>query len=217
MKTVIKGKNIENLYSVVPNTKVITDKNGEKITVYTAAPKLNVEVKVASWEPVLTFKGDPRYNSEIKTRQAFCNRFIGELNISENETISICEKIFRADLNELHLFSDKVLSETDTNKADAEEEYKEHLAKFNEMMINSDEKLLGYCKLHKLEPKETDMYELFKLVYKDNKSMNIVDGKVVIGEPCHATYMPSIDHYETYCATSNLCYSAEITRPPKIY
>ena len=58
------------------------------------------------------------------------------------------------------------------------------MAGFNEQMTESNEQMSAYCKLHKLDPRDTDCEELFKIVYP-NKEYEIVDGKMKEKVNCH--------------------------------
>lgn len=172
MTTVIKGKNITNFYSVTANktTKAVSD--NELKTIYTARPKLIKEAKV-EWEEICSFEGDMHYD-ENNNFFALGNKTI---HISEDEKVHVNKTIFRADLNEKHAFTDKIIDEQDDekSKSDAEAILKEELANFNEVMINSNDAMLAYCKLHKLDPRDTDCIELFKLIYP-GETYAIVDG-----------------------------------------
>lgn len=198
MKTKVKGKIIENTYCLKNNLKEIK-KDDESKFVYTARPELIKETRFVDWKDICEFSGYPYYNSKPTTTLSF-NTF-NEINISENETVHIDKEIFRADLNELHLFTNKIVEETDKRKRLSEEEFESELASFNEQMIESNEKLLSYCKLHKLNPRETDVIELFKLVYS-HSNYEIING--VMFEKSTSMY----SNYADISAISTLSSSA---------
>lgn len=185
MRTVVFGKKIENVYSVDNKLKEIKDENGLVKTVYIGKPELKKETIVKEWGKLCSFSGEPRYNvnnlwltkpTTFSIYSARASISDHQLNISEDETVFIEEEIFRADLNELHLHTDKVISEKDdVNKEEACDELKSQVAAFNTMMIMSNDRLKAYCDLHKLVYEETDCTELFKLVYPD-KEYIIEDG-----------------------------------------
>lgn len=181
MKTVIKGKNIKKVYSVKSHIKKITDKNGNKIKVYTAKPELCVDKKVDSWSDICSFEGKMQYDSYYRSYPLW-GSYDHTIHINENESVRIDSVIFRADLNEQHAFTDKVISETDVNKEEAETEYQTHLKAFNKMMIESNEKMLSYCKIHNLNIENTDALELFDLVYPKEFSYCIENGKIVVNK-----------------------------------
>ena len=176
MKSVVLGKVIENIYSVDPKTKQIKDEHGEEKVVYTAKPVLNKEEKLKEWKEILNFEGKPRYNS-YGTYYSFVVVY-GCLNISENEEVSITKEIFRADLNELHLYSNKVVDEFDTNKETSTYEYEAHIEQFNKMMNTSNKAMQDYCDLHGLDYRKADCEKVFSLVYPD-KEYEIKNGKMV--------------------------------------
>ena len=176
MKSVVLGKVIENIYSVDPKTKTIKDEHGEEKVVYTAKPVLNKEEKIKEWKEILNFEGKPKYNS-YGTYYSFVGVY-GCLNISENEEVSITKEIFRADLNELHLYSNKVVEEFDTNKENSTYEYEAHIEQFNKMMNTSNKAMQDYCDLHGLDYRKADCETVFSIVYPD-KEYEIKDGKMV--------------------------------------
>ena len=177
MKTVVKGKIVENAYSVIPHTKEIKDESGTVKTVYDAKPELKKESKIIGWEELCDFNHEPIFNETYGTHSWLDSKY---MNI-RNKEIRIINKIFDADEDEIHLFSDKTVKETDIDKDVSEVNYNFHIRKFNKMMIESNEKMNSYCKLHKLDPQETDAIELFKLIYPDQE-YEIKDGKMICKE-----------------------------------
>lgn len=169
MLTRVKGKVILNKYRVESNLKKIKKDNKSEL-VYTARPTLIKESNVIDWQDICKFNGEPYYNKE-------CFTVFGKsaINISEDETVYINREVFRADLNELHVFTDKIVEESDVCKEKFEAKFKQELANFNEQMIESNDRLLSYCKLHKLNQRETDAIELFKLIY-GHSNYQITDG-----------------------------------------
>ena len=177
MVTKVLGKNIENVYSADDKKKKIFDENGELVKeIFTGKPELVKETKIKNWEQLCSFKGEPRYNKrDIKS----CIFSYDHLNISENKYVNITKEIFRADLNELHLYSDKVISKTDVDKQQSENKLKKLIKDFNQAMIESNDKLKAYCDVHNLYKCDTDCIELFKLVYPESEySWKIEDGKM---------------------------------------
>ena len=175
MKTKVFGKKIENIYGVDHKWKSIKDENGEDKTVYTDKPTLTRESKVKEWVELCSYKGEPRYNSN---RSYF---MYNSVNISEDETVMIEEEIFRADLNEMHLHTNKIVETIEVDKDDMIETCKCQIEAFNKMMIESNNKLMAYCDLHKLVYEDTDAIELFKLVFPDEEYV-IEDGVMKVKE-----------------------------------
>lgn len=171
MITRVFGKKIENVYDVDHKWMQIKDENGDVKTVYIDKPTITKIKKVKEWCELCSYKGEPRYNSETVL-------FFGsykKINISEDEEVSITKEIFRADINETHLHTDKVVEITDVNKEDALSILDGQIKSFNKMMIESNDTLKAYCDLHKLSYEDTDCIELFKVVFP-NEEYEIVDG-----------------------------------------
>ena len=171
MITRVFGKKIKNVYGVDHKWAEVVDENGDKKSVYTDKPELTKETKVTGWSELCSYEGEPRYNSDP------LNGFFGinKINISEDETVRVDKEIFRADLNESHLYTDKIVEEKDINKEDAISICESQIKAFNKMMIESNNRLMAYCDLHKLVYEDTDCIELFKLVFPDEEYV-IEDG-----------------------------------------
>lgn len=163
MRTVIKGKDIELRYYVNPHQKEVTI-DGKKEFVYFAQP-------VLCREPTVTWSDIAEFDGELK------NGF--EILLSENERVSVLDKKFRVDLSEYQIFVNKTLSETETNREEAEKSLKMHKSKFNKSMIESNEKLKNYCEVHRLDVEDTDVFKLWKIVYPEN-DYSITDGKMIV-------------------------------------
>lgn len=182
MKTVVLGKIIENVYEVNHKWKQIEDNDGEIKTVYTDKPEIKKTTNVKEWKELCNFEGEPRYNRNhdfysIKLSIASHGNCAHYLNISEDEEVGVIEEIFRADLNELHLRTGKIVKEFDKHKEEAEAIYEAQIKAFNKMMIESNCKLKSYCDLHKLSYEDTDCIALFELVFPDD-IYEIVDGEM---------------------------------------
>lgn len=164
MKTILFGKVMQNIYELNYKQKEIKDDKGEAKTVYTGKPEVTKKQKIQEWTELCSYKGEPKYNS--RAVNVFFARHT--VNISENESVIIENEIFRADLNEMHLHTDKVIEEIDINKEESLSICAEHIKAFNKMMIESNDKLMSYCDLHKLSYEDTDCIELFKLIFPDD-------------------------------------------------
>ena len=173
MKTVVLGRKVKNIYEVNKNQKQIIGDNGEPQTVYVGKPFIRVKKETSEHIELCRFKGKPRYNK-------LCNSFIYDhhINISKDETVRIDEEIFRADLNVLELYTDKVVETIDENKSEAESALEQEVKTFNRTMIESNDKLKSYCNIHKLSYEDTDCFELFKLVYPGHFYI-IAKGKLI--------------------------------------
>lgn len=179
MKTKVFGKKIENVYEIDYKQKTIQNEHGEYIMVFTDKPTLTKTPTVREWSELCVFDGVPRYNkgtnSNFPKLSYFNFDYRDRINIAEDEEVCIDKEVFRADLNELHLFTDKVVEEDDDDRDYQMGGYETLVGEFNQQMIESNDKLKAYCKLHNLEPYRTDCIELFKLVYPD-KAYVIKDG-----------------------------------------
>lgn len=174
MKTIVKGKVVKNTYSVVSHAKKVETDDGESV-VYDAKPELVKEPEVVDWVDLCSFDHEPYFN---KAKEPYLTFNSYKLNIGDEE-VSIDKQTFVANLDELHLFSDKVVEESDDTlgKSLAEIDYASHLSAFNESLIANNEKMKAYCKVHKMDPGETNAIELFKLVYNTEHYV-IYDGKI---------------------------------------
>ena len=193
MKTRLFGKKIENIYDVDHKQKEIKDENGDFKTVYTGKPTITKETKVKEWSELCSYDGEPRYNLNLFDFYGY-----KKCNISEDEMVSIEDEIFRADLNEMHLHTNKIVEERDVDKEDAMSILDGQIKAFNKMMIESNDRLMTYCDLHKLSYEDTDCIELFKLVFPNDEYVikdgvmkelkrNLIDDAYAIGY-CDNTY-----------------------------
>ena len=175
MKTVVKKKLIDQVYEMNENSKL--DKDGKLI--FIRKPRIDSKKETVGYLDICSFDGDFRYNSRnYVSWGGITLDHQNKINISEDKEVIVEKEIFRADLNELHLITseEKIIY---SNKVEMEDQLIDLMKKFNKQMIESDEKLLAYCKLHKLNIEEVDTDELFKLVYPDN-TYKIIDGKLVV-------------------------------------
>lgn len=180
MKTIIQGKEITTTYDVDYKWKQIRNDKNETVTVYTGKPELKKEETI-KWKDIYIVDEKVEFNAKVENLSWVGFGYIkpiGSINISETEEVDIVEKIYRADINVIVLRVDKILKEEELYKEEAQDLLETQVAAFNKMMIESDEKLSMYCKVHKLDPSETDVDELFELVYP-NMLYEIENGKVV--------------------------------------
>ena len=167
MKTVVLGKNIKNEYDIDTKQIEVKDTEGYTKFVYVDKPIMIETSKIYRWSELCSFNGEPRYNKH-NSGLTRCG-VIPQINISEDEVVSIEKEIFRADLNELQLYTSKVIEQHDIGKSDALRTYENHIKAFNKMMIESNDMLKTYCDLHKLVYEDTDCIKLFKLVFPNDE------------------------------------------------
>lgn len=200
MQTVVFGKIIEKRHEIDAKVKTI-EEDGNKKIVYTAKPEKKVTEEIVGYKEILRFDGEPRYNSNVYDFFNFSTE--DKFNIAENEVVKKEEEIFRADLNEVHLRTNKVLETRELYKDEIENVHQTYVEDFNEQMIISNERMKSYCDLHKLVYGETDAIELFKLVYPDDV-YEIKDGKMIVKEKDLSEYAGRliIDGYGNYPVAS---------------
>lgn len=175
MQTVLFGQN-KTITKFIEENKKKIELDGEEVEIFIAKPELMSKVET-TWEEMYRWDGSPFYNETITRPISLYGMTFNRMNISENESVEIEESIFRADLNELHLHSDKVLKEEVND--DCEDKYKRLVKEFNKQMIESNEKLKERCDLYNLSYEDTDCEKLFKDVYGADKVYGIEDGKMV--------------------------------------
>ena len=178
MKTIIQGKNLRTTYGVNFNQKTIKNNKGEDVIVYTDKPELTKETVIDNWETIAECDEAIEYNDNKNFILYFTGQCANtnQINLSEDESVNVVDKITRVDINAYVLHTDKVLSEEIVDKELSESLLESELKLFNKVMIESNDRLLAYCKLHKLILENTDVYELFKVVYP-NQTYKIEDGK----------------------------------------
>lgn len=173
MKSIVKGKIVEKIYSVDCEYSKPQNEGEEQYLV--RKPKLKMKERI-TYRDICEFEGDFIYN------RGYWNS-TNSINISEDEEVDVVRTKFRADLNEQHIFVDKVLEETEINKESAEQELAGILKIWNKQIIGKDEKLLAYCNLHKLVIEDTDIDELKKVVYGKNV-INASDFNFLLKSKC---------------------------------
>lgn len=161
MKTIIKGKKIKHLYEVDFFQKEV-EIDGKSKLVYYGVPSLKCKDEI-TYERICEVDGTLD-NSLIY--------------VSDNKRVSVDSRRFRTDLGVYEVLIDYVTSEEDVNKNESEILLAAHIPIFNEVMINSNERLRNYCEVHKLNPKETDVLKLWDVVYPEN-DFNIMNGEMV--------------------------------------
>lgn len=177
MKTIIKGKVLTTTYSVNDciGKKIVKDENGndEDIMLYMNKPTLEKETKIAEWKTLAELDGEIEYNSSSSSIW-----HIGEqINLSEDEVVNVTERITRVDLGAYVLHTDKVVEENIVDKEESEIALKEHIKAYNKQMIESNDRLLSYCKIHNISINELDdpdyVDNLTQIVYPDSSCMAI--------------------------------------------
>lgn len=160
----IQGRHVEHVYSVKYERDEKTGKLVEK-------PKLDVTDRFKyetlkredNLEDFIVY-GEIGSNTSHKVWLIYG---YPSINISEDETVDVVEKIYRADLNAYMIHTDKVMSEKDVDKEESDALFEKIMREYNEVNISEDDELSTYCKVHKLVPSETDYDELRSIVKKN--------------------------------------------------
>lgn len=127
-------------------------------------PELNCDVVELDPVEVCQYDGNPLKSNVCKPVGCLGAYEYPKININDEE-VEVIKETFYCDLGEWKQFIDKVVENTDHDKESAEAEYAEALYEYNQQMINEDERMKAYCELHHLDPGETDVDELKKIVY----------------------------------------------------
>ena len=167
MKTIIFGKNIEEIYEVVPNYTEVKQGDRTFKKVFQEKPVLEKKFNEISPIPIVTYDGEFETNRGSGSATFFYPVYVGSININEAEVVNVEKVIFRADIQERHVFTGKVMNKEVFNKEEAEQEYAALMREFNSQMIESNDRLKAYCNVNKLNPEETDVTELWKIVFGD--------------------------------------------------
>ena len=147
MKTIVQGKKISRYF------KVCDWKTEDGIPYRRPIVCEDYSKQKIEWETILEYEGTPQ-------------SLHGSFYISEAEKVYITDEIFRADLGNWVIHTDKVLYDKSFGKAKAEKEQVEALKEYNKYRIESKDYLKKYCDVHKLSYEDTDYDELLEVVPK---------------------------------------------------
>ena len=169
MITRVMGKVTDTYWYVEPNNHEERKEDGTVKFVFDKRPELKSDV--VELEPVEICRYEGKPNMDIPHTLYFPTKIhIGD------ECVTVLEINFYADLDEYRQFVDKVVMNNDISKERAEKGFEAILRDYNKQSIEGDEKLLAYCRLHHLDPEETDVDELREVVCPQNTykpSLNI--------------------------------------------
>ena len=204
MKYVVLGKKVHKSWELKTNKK-ITIENDKRTDEYCGKPELIEKTDVIGYEEILRFEGTLEYN-EKGASWIFASR---EINISEDEEVTIEKKIFRADLNETYLYTKKVVEEMSDDAEDAQNALRVEIEKFNKSIIEKSVKMMSYCKVAGKDPKDVDCIELFKMLYPGCGYV-FVDGKL---EPYGTSDISTTSSYilDPRITTSKLSISKQVS------
>lgn len=146
--TIIKGQKVTNRLELNDCfEKVVETVDGQDIIKkkLIRRPEL-IKKSDVEWVDMFEIKGEIKYNKDLYFR----------FNISENETVEALEQIYRADLNEYHVFTDKVVETVndEENNKKVEEEYHTLMTRWIDKFLSENEDAAKWCKLHNVELNE---------------------------------------------------------------
>ena len=102
----------------------------------------------------------------------------------DGEFVAEQKREFHADIPEWRQYVDKVVKNIDHYKESSETRYKTLIRAYNTYVINKDERLLSYCKLHNLDIKETDPDELKKIL---PSNQSVLPSVTIAGNGCYVS------------------------------
>jgi len=164
MVTRVMGKVTETYWSIKENCEEKIGEDGKVKCVFLSRPEIQKEVTHHNPMEICQYEGVPQSSAPFGfslTSRIFID---GEQAVVEKTE-------FHADLGEWRQFVDKVVKNIDHNKEAVEEDYEHLIKKYNAYVINGNEKLLSYCKLHNLNIEDTDADELKKVVLGESNQV----------------------------------------------
>lgn len=171
MITRVMGKVTETYWYVESNNHEERKEDGTVKFVFDKRPELKSDVR--ELEPMEICRYEDKPNMDIPCSFYFPTKIhIGD------ECVTVLENNFYADLDEYRQFVDKVVKNTDINLDESKEKHKLLIRDYNRQTIEGDEELLAYCKLHHLDPEETDVDEL-KKVCRQKESIIKYNGNTI--------------------------------------
>lgn len=181
MVTKVIGRITDTTWSLQRNCKL--DKDNKYI--FDAKPIIEKEVVDIGNEVICEYDAVP---------QSVYNTYINGENIIE------IKREFHADIPEWREYVDVVVKNTDFFKEEVEKEYEQLIREYNAYVINGDEKLLAYCKLHGLVIEETDADELREFIPNQTKyNSDIINVSNSINLASISSYTVTSDNYTISC------------------
>ena len=163
MITRVMGKVTVTHWYVKSNNHEERKEDGTVKFVFDKRPELKSDVRELEPMEICRYEGEP--NIDIP-----CGFFAQTKIHIGDECVTVLETNFYADRDEYRQFVNKVIKNTDINQEESREKYNLLIRDYNKQSIEGNEKLLAYCRLHHLDPEETDVDELKKIVLDNNIS-----------------------------------------------
>lgn len=171
MITRVMGKVTVTHWYVEPNYHEERKEDGTVKFVFDKRPELKSDVRELEPMEICRYEGEPHMDIP-------CEFYIqAKIHIGD-ECVTVLKNNFYADRDEYRQFVNKVIKNTDINQEESREKYKLLLRDYNKQTIEGDEELLAYCKLHHLDPEETDVDEL-KKVCRHKESISKYNGSAI--------------------------------------
>lgn len=197
MITRVMGKKTETWWTCEPHKHIESvAQDGSIKYKFDCKPELKCDVVELDPVEVCQYDGNPLKSNVCRPFGILDANRNPKINIGDEE-IDVIKETFYADLGEWQQLIDKVVENTDHNKESAGAEYAEAICEYNEQTINEDERMKAYCELHHLDPAETDVDELRKIVYG-----NTVTVGTILTSPSSSGYTYTIPSGYTYTSPS---------------
>lgn len=185
MITKVMGRVTDTYWSVEENCHI--DYESKKL-IFDAKPEIKKNVVDCDPVVICEYDGNPvslvGYNND--------DYWASGIFIS-GEFVTEQKREFHADIPEWRQYVDKVVKNVDYDMEETEAQYKELIREYNAYVINGDERLFAYCKLHNLDIEETDPDELKKILPSKTSDTISVD-----------VSLPSFTIHPGYYASSSI-------------
>lgn len=174
MITRVMGRKTETWWTCEPHKHIESvAQDGSIKYKFDCKPELKCDVVELDPVEVCQYDGNPLKSNVCRPFGILDANRNPKINIGDEE-IEVIKETFYCDLGEWKQFVDKVVENVDHDKEAAEAEYAEAICEYNEQTINEDERMKAYCELHHLDPAETDVDELRKIVYGNTVTVGTI-------------------------------------------
>ena len=190
MITKVMGRVTDTYWSVEENCHI--DYESKKL-IFDAKPEIKKNVVDCDPVVICEYDGSPISSPEYVIYWGY-GVFI------DGEFVTEQKREFHADIPEWRQYVDKVVKNVDYDMEETEVQYKELIREYNAYVINGDERLFTYCKLHNLDIEETDPDELKKILPSKTSDTVSVD-----------VSLPSFTIHPGYYASSSIVSSTAVS------
>ena len=186
MITKVMGRVTDTYWSVKENCHIDYE---NKELIFDAKPEIKKDVVNSDFVTICEYDGSPVSLTEYLEHGVFMEYGV----FIDGEFVAEQKREFHADIPEWRQYVDKVVRNIDYDMEETEAQYKELICKYNAYVINGDERLFAYCKLHNLDIEETDPDELKKILPSKTSDTVSVD-----------VSLPSFTIHPGYYASSSI-------------